>query len=50
MGLTAAQLHQQTPAAEYWARAERLDPSYFASRPEERAIYDQTVAALRPQR
>lgn len=46
LGLTAAQVHRQTEAAENWDRAVRLDPNYFASRPEERAIHDQIVTVL----
>jgi tetratricopeptide (TPR) repeat protein len=45
-GLTAAQLHRQTEAAEYWDRAVHLDPNYFEGRPEERAIHDQIGTAL----
>jgi hypothetical protein len=46
LGLTAAQLRRHDEAAEYWGRAVRLDPTYFASRPEEHAIHDQIVTAL----
>lgn len=44
MGLITAQLNRRTEALDYWRRALRLDPNYFAQRPDERTLYDRLAA------